>query len=74
VQIDIIARGRIVASGVNNGLRADVAEAGYPTAKVGFSIPLPDEAAKEFSVAISGSSEVLNGGRVWRHGWHASDA
>lgn len=72
VPLEVRAGGRVVARGCSGESRPDVATAGFPSAQVGFSIPLPADLTDTFQVAIAGSPESLNNAGPWCQGWHCA--
>lgn len=71
VWLELVADGRVIATGRTGALRQDVELAGYRTAHSGFTIPVPKELpGGGFTVRIAGSSEPIRGGGVWSNGWH----
>jgi hypothetical protein len=70
VRVEICVGDRVVASGLSDGYRPDLAEVGYPTSQAGFSIQLPESVTGEFRVAVAGSSEMLHRTGTWQYGWH----
>ncbi|WP_144108583.1 sulfotransferase family 2 domain-containing protein [Paraburkholderia sp. BCC1886] len=72
VPLEVRAGARVVACGWSGESRPDVARAGFPSAQVGFSIPLPADLTDTFQVAIAGSPESLSNAGPWRQGWHCA--
>ncbi|NML30814.1 sulfotransferase family protein [Paraburkholderia antibiotica] len=70
VPLEVRVGTQIVATGWSGEPRPDVASAGYPSARTGFSIPLPDGTPEGFRVAIADSTESLHNAGTWRQGWH----
>lgn len=71
VELEVVADGRVIASGVTGMPRPDVKDAGYAARLSGFAIPLPPEIpGRGFSVHIAGSYESIRDGGVWSYGWY----
>ncbi|MBN3808178.1 chondroitin 4-O-sulfotransferase [Paraburkholderia sp. Ac-20347] len=70
VELEILAGGRVVATGRTGAARPDVAAAGYMSSNTGFRIELPPEAGSEFVIRVVGSHENIRGGGHWFQGWH----
>ena len=72
VPLEVRVGTELVASGWSGEHRPDVANAGYPSAHAGFSIPLPAGISDGFHVAISNSPESLHNAGIWRQGWYCA--
>jgi hypothetical protein len=70
VPLEVRVGTQIVATGFSGEPRPDVASAGYPSARSGFAIQLPDGIPEGFRVTIANSTESLHNAGTWRQGWH----
>ncbi|NIF76645.1 chondroitin 4-O-sulfotransferase [Paraburkholderia sp. Cy-641] len=70
VPLEVRVGTHVVATGWSGEHRPDVASAGYPSERSGFSIALPDGVPEGFHIAIANSPESLHHAGTWRQGWH----
>ncbi|MCC8401250.1 chondroitin 4-O-sulfotransferase [Paraburkholderia sp. MMS20-SJTN17] len=70
VPLEVRVGTQIVATGLSGDPRPDVASAGYPSSRSGFSIALPGGMPDGFRVTIANSTESLHNAGTWRQGWH----